>query len=138
MLVACPRCQRTFPSDSGAFCPEDATALKPIAEVPVASDPNDPLVGHTLADRYQIRRIVAEGSMGRVYEARDVKDERRVALKILHPQVADDQVNIERFRREATTSKELDHGYIVDVLDFANVTSAPGRARQRRVSPAGG
>ena len=130
MLVACPRCQRTFPSDSGAFCPEDATALKPIDEVPVASDPSDPLVGFTLADHYQIRRIVAEGSMGRVYEARDTRDQRRLALKILHPQVAEDQVNIERFRREATTSKDLDHAYIVDVHDFANVPTAPGRTKR--------
>ncbi|MFO0604299.1 MAG: protein kinase [Polyangiales bacterium] len=130
MLVACPKCQRTFPAEEGSFCPEDATALKPIAEVPAPRDEAVPLLGHLVADRYEVRRVVAEGSMGRVYEAHDQKEDRRAAVKILHPQVADDNVNIERFRREASTSKELDHAYIVDVYDFASVPGVPGRAKK--------
>jgi serine/threonine protein kinase len=130
MLVACPKCQRTYPLGEGSFCPEDASALQPIDEVPVPRDESVPLLGHLLADRYEIRRVVAEGSMGRVYEARDKKEERRTAVKILHPQVADDAVNIERFRREASTSKELDHAHIVDVYDFASVPGVPGRAKK--------
>ena len=128
MLNACPQCQRTFPAEVSAFCPADGVALKPIAEVPIAKDPEDPIVGYTLADRFEIRRVIAEGSMGRVYEARLVGDDRRVAVKILHPQVAEDQVNIERFRREAETSRQLAHDYIVDVIDFASVPGVPGRA----------
>ena len=130
MLVACPKCQRTYPVGEGSFCPEDASGLEPIEEVPVPRDESVPLLGHLLADRYEIRRVVAEGSMGRVYEARDKQGERRTAIKILHPQVADDAVNIERFRREASTSKELAHDYIVDVYDFASVPGVPGRAKK--------
>ncbi len=128
MLNACPQCQRTFPNEGSAFCPADGAALKPIQDVPLAKDPDDPLVGYTLADRFEIRRVIAEGSMGRVYEARELKGERRVAVKVLHPQVAEDQVNIERFRREAETSRQLEHTYIVDVFDFASVPGVPGRA----------
>lgn len=130
MLVACSKCQRAFPAEEGSFCPEDATALLPIAQVPVPRDESVPLLGYLLADRYEIRRVVADGAMGRVYEAHDKKEDRRAAIKILHPQVADDHVNIERFRREASTSKELDHAYIVEVYDFASVPSVPGRAKR--------
>jgi serine/threonine protein kinase len=128
MLNACPQCQRTFPAEQSAFCPADGAALKPINEVPLVKDPDDPIVGYTLADRFEIRRVIAEGSMGRVYEARALADERRVAVKILHPQVAEDQVNIERFRREAETSRQIGHAHIVEVIDFASVPGVPGRA----------
>lgn len=130
MLHACPRCQRLFPGDAPGPCPSDGEALRPVAEVPAPTDHGDPLVGFAIADRYEIRRIVAEGSMGRVYEARDLREESRVAVKILHPQVAEESVNIERFRREAETSKQLDGAYIVDVREFASVPRVPGRAKR--------
>ncbi len=130
MLNACPQCQRTFPAEDSAFCPADGTALKPIDQLPTPADPDDPLVGHRVADRFEVRRVIAEGSMGRVYEARELPEERRVAVKVLHPVVAEDPVNIERFRREAETSKQLAHDYIVDVIDFASVPSVPGRSKR--------
>lgn len=127
MLNACPKCQRTFPAEEGAFCPEDATKLLAVDEVPIAKDPNDPLIGHVIAGRYEIRRVVADGAMGRVYEGRALDEQKRVAIKILHAEVAEDDVNIERFRREAETSRKLDHEFIVEVLDFSEDPSAPGR-----------
>jgi serine/threonine-protein kinase len=129
MLVACPRCQRTFPADEGRFCPADASVLQPVAQVAVPPDPKDPRVGTAVAGRYELRRVVADGGMGRVYEARDLQREARVALKVLHKDVAEDDVNIERFRREATTSRDLDHAHIVEVLDFAT-TEEPGGGRR--------
>lgn len=127
MLNACPRCQRTFPQEGSAFCPSDGTRLVPIASIPAPQDPADPIVGSRIADRFEIRRVIADGGMGRVYEARDVRDERRVALKILHADIASDEVNIERFRREASTSNAVRHDHIVDVLDFAHAAQMPGR-----------
>jgi len=65
--------------------------------------------------------------MGRVYEARELTRQERVAIKILHADVAEDEVNIERFRREATTSQQLDHPHVVKVMDFAATAQLPGR-----------
>jgi len=127
MLYACPRCQRLIPAESGSFCPADGTRLAPLAEVPLPRDPSDPILGSTVAGRYEVRRVVADGGMGRVYEARMLPDERRVALKVLHADIAEDEVNIERFRREASTSRDLAHPHVVEVIDFNSVTSLPGR-----------
>jgi eukaryotic-like serine/threonine-protein kinase len=71
-----------------------------------------------LLERYMIFRIVADGGMGRVYEALDQQGKRQVALKILHAEVAKDPISIERFKREYEVSRTLPHEHIVDVLDF--------------------
>src|SRR5690606_16417794 len=85
----------------------------------IPGDPEDPRIGsRACGGRYEIRRRVADGGMGRVYQARDVEAHRSVALKILHPEVAGDEVAVERFRREYRLSAELPHAHIVEVLDF--------------------
>jgi serine/threonine protein kinase len=53
--------------------------------------------------------------------------ERRLAIKILHQDIAQDAVNIERFKREAETSHALESPYVVEVFDFSNEKPAPGR-----------
>jgi serine/threonine protein kinase len=68
--------------------------------------------------RYQVRRVVADGGMGRVYEALDMHDKGRVAVKVLHSDVARDNIAVERFKREFEVSKLLPHDHIVDVRDF--------------------
>jgi serine/threonine protein kinase len=129
MLNACPRCQRTYPLEGTAFCGSDGTRLVPIDSIPAPRDPADPIVGSQVAERFEVRRIIADGGMGRVYEARDLQTPRRVALKVLHPDIASDDVNLERFRREAETSKTLRHPHVVEVYDFAEAPSMPGRPR---------
>lgn len=81
-------------------------------------DPDDPRVGQAIAGRYQVRRIVADGGMGRVYEALDIQADRRVALKVLHSDVARDRVSLERFKREYEISQLLPHEHIAEVYDF--------------------
>jgi serine/threonine-protein kinase len=68
--------------------------------------------------RYQVRRVVADGGMGRVYEALDMQDKARVAIKVLHADVVRDEISVERFKREFDVSKLLPHDHIVDVRDF--------------------
>lgn len=87
----------------------------------------DPFVGHILATRYRVDRVVADGGMGRVYEGVELGNERRVAIKILHQDIAQDAVNIERFKREAETSHALEHPHVVEVYDFSQEKPAPGR-----------
>jgi len=62
--------------------------------------------------------VVADGGMGRVYEALDMHDKGRVAVKVLHNDVARDSIAVERFKREFEVSKLLPHDHIVDVRDF--------------------
>jgi serine/threonine protein kinase len=116
-MKACPACGRLYP-DEGGFCPIDGTRLSRATDVPVPATGGDARIGQLLADRYQVRRVVADGGMGRVYEALDMIDRRSVALKVLHPEVATDSVALERFRREYEFSRQLPHQHIVEVLAF--------------------
>lgn len=116
-MKACPTCFRLYPAEA-AFCSQDGTALIGHEQVPCQTDPKDRLLGTQLLGRYEVRRIVADGGMGRVYEARDIQLDKRVAIKVLHPEVARDQIALERFKREYEISKDLPHAHIVEVLDF--------------------
>jgi eukaryotic-like serine/threonine-protein kinase len=116
-MKSCPKCQRVFPDDAG-FCPADGTALTAPSMAPVAPSAEDARIGTRLCGRYEIRRKVADGGMGRVYEGIDRQNQARIALKILHDQVAKDEVSLERFKREYEISALLPHEHIVSVLDF--------------------
>ncbi|MDF2694476.1 MAG: Serine/threonine-protein kinase PknB [Labilithrix sp.] len=107
---------RVFPDDAG-FCPADGSALQFASMVPIATG-DDPRLGTKLCDRYEIRRVVADGGMGRVYEAIDKQTQTRIAVKVLHAEVAKDEVSLERFKREYEISSSLPHDHIVKVLDF--------------------
>ncbi len=66
---------------------------------------DDPRLGTKLWDRYEIRRVVADGGMGRVYEGIDKQTQTRIAVKVLHAEVAKDEVSLERFKREYEISE---------------------------------
>jgi serine/threonine-protein kinase len=72
----------------------------------------------TIDGRYQIVSRIAAGGMGEVYRAHDPVLDREVALKILHPSLADDSGFIDRFRREARSAAMLGHPNIVAVHDW--------------------
>jgi serine/threonine-protein kinase len=116
-MKSCPQCLRVFPDDAG-FCPADGTALTTTSMAPVAPSIEDARIGARLCGRYEIRRKVADGGMGRVYEAIDKQNDARVALKVLHDDVARDEVALERFKREYEISALLPHEHIVQTLDF--------------------
>jgi serine/threonine-protein kinase len=116
-MKSCPVCQRSFPNDAG-FCPADGTALTAASMAPVAPSADDPRLGTRLGGRYEIRRVVADGGMGRVYEGIDKQTDSRVAVKVLHEDVSKDEIALERFKREYEISALLPHEHIVQVLDF--------------------
>jgi eukaryotic-like serine/threonine-protein kinase len=116
-MKSCPQCQRVYPNDAG-FCPADGTGLVLTSMVPVAMSSDDRRIGARLCGRYEIRRVVADGGMGRVYEGVDKQTDTRIAVKVLHDDVAKDEVARERFKREYEISANLPHDYIVNVLDF--------------------
>jgi len=74
--------------------------------------------GSTLAGRYRLVRLLGEGGMGVVWEARQLTTERSVAIKILKSR---DAADASRFLREAKVSASFSHRSIVQVFDFWEV-----------------
>ena len=116
-MRACRVCGRLYPDDA-RFCPVDGQGLYSATQVPVSGEDTSGRVGQVLFERYQVRRIIADGGMGRVYEALDLVEQRHVAIKVLHAEVATDPVAVERFKREFEVSAQLSSLHVVDVLDF--------------------
>lgn len=119
-MKACPTCSRLYPDDAG-FCPVDGASLFNASIVPAATDPDDGRVGELLLERYQVRRVVADGGMGRVYEALDLEQRCNVAIKVLHPEMTADAVQVQRFVREYEVSRQLGHEYIVEVKELSRL-----------------
>jgi serine/threonine-protein kinase len=69
------------------------------------------------AGRYRILRSIAIGGMGAVYEVIHLETERRRALKVMLPHLAESEALRERFRREARVAAQIDSAFIVDVFD---------------------
>ena len=70
-----------------------------------------------VADRYRLVRRIATGGMGTVYEGLDERLGRRVAVKVLKEEYADDPRSQERFSREARAAAMLNHPHIAQVFD---------------------
>ncbi|MBX3247615.1 MAG: serine/threonine protein kinase [Myxococcales bacterium] len=75
-------------------------------------------VGTVVAGKYRVRRVLGVGGMGTVYKAENMTVGRTVALKLLHPHLADDGVALARFQREARVAASVDHPHVVEVLDL--------------------
>ena len=71
-----------------------------------------------LGGRYRLIRHLARGGMAEVYVAEDQLLNRTVAVKVLFPELAQDEAFVERFRREARAAASLNHHNIVSVYDF--------------------
>jgi serine/threonine-protein kinase len=83
----------------------------------VTSSVADALVGRVIDGRYRILSHLADGGMASVYVALDARLDREVALKIMRPGLATDDVFVERFRAEARSAARLSHPNVVAVFD---------------------
>jgi serine/threonine-protein kinase len=70
-----------------------------------------------LGDRYDVGQVIGRGGMAEVYEGTDRRLNRRVAIKVLRPDLARDPMFQERFRREARSAAGLNHPNIVAIYD---------------------
>jgi serine/threonine-protein kinase len=77
------------------------------------------LVGRVIRGRYQIEKLLARGGMATVYLATDNRLDRKVAIKVIHPHLANDKVFREKFEREAKIAARLSHPNLVNVFDQA-------------------
>lgn len=109
----CPKCYQQF-EGSIQECPED--------HIPLRGHDNDPLIGKVFAERYEIQSVLGLGGMSIVYKAKHRLMDRIVAIKMLHSNLKEDVIALERFRIEAQAASSLNHQNIVSVYDFG-VTS---------------
>jgi serine/threonine-protein kinase len=82
-----------------------------------AAATGDPLIGRLLDRRYRIGARIARGGMASVYEATDLRLDRTVAVKVMHPGMGDDEEFAARFVREARAAARLSHPNVVAVYD---------------------
>lgn len=75
----------------------------------------------TRIGKYEVERVIGEGSMGVVYRAVDPLINRRVAIKVMNDAVAQDVALRERFLREAQTAGSLQHPNVVTIYDFGEI-----------------
>ncbi len=78
---------------------------------------DDPIIGRLIDGRYQVRSRIARGGMATVYLATDLRLERKVAIKVMHSHLADDQAFAQRFLQEARSAARLAHPNVVNVFD---------------------
>src|SRR3989442_5759686 len=125
--LSCPRCRAEIPPGS-AFCPtcgspsptvisseraasRPATAGAP-APVPQATAER---LARALGAKYQVKKLVGRGGFAEVYELWDVDLDRRLACKVLHPEIAWTPGMIARFRQEAKALARLQHPAILAI-----------------------
>jgi serine/threonine-protein kinase len=75
-------------------------------------------VGKVVAGRYRIVRLIGRGGMGAIYEVQHLQLGRRLAMKVLSPNLAVDGEALTRFRREAEMISKLRHPHIVELFDW--------------------
>jgi beta-lactam-binding protein with PASTA domain len=85
----------------------------------------DALVGRELDGRYLVQTRIARGGMATVYQALDSRLDRIVALKVMHPALAEDDAFVTRFRREAKAAASLSHPHVVSVHDQGTTEGLP-------------
>lgn len=78
----------------------------------------DPLLGTTVAERYRIDELIGEGLMARVYVAQQLSMGRRIALKVLRPELSEDREATVRFRREVEAVAKLQSPHTIEFYDF--------------------
>jgi len=101
----CLHCGHATPTDPGTPPRTAATGVVEVTRVRAA-----------LADRYRIERVLGEGGMATVYLAEDVRHRRKVAVKVMRPELAA-TLGAERFLREIEIASQLTHPHILPVYD---------------------
>jgi tRNA A-37 threonylcarbamoyl transferase component Bud32/Ethanolamine utilization protein EutJ (predicted chaperonin) len=87
---------------------------------------SDPLLGTLVGERYLIEDIIGEGAMGRVYLASHRTLGRKFAVKVLHPELANNDELASRFLREAQSASRIDSDHVIDIVDFGRLADGAG------------
>src|SRR6478736_9257270 len=87
-----------------------------------------------LSDRYRIERELGQGGMATVYLAADLKHDRKVALKVLRPELAA-VLGADRFVQEIKTTAQLQHPHILPLYDSGSTVAGHGMGLLYYVMP---
>jgi serine/threonine protein kinase len=110
-----------FAAEAGAF-DSSWTGSALVGDVASVEDPTvwEKRLRRALGDDYELLDLLGAGGFGRVYRVRDLRLEREVALKVLHPSLTTDPSGVERFRREAQLAAGVHHPHVVNIFDIAS------------------
>jgi serine/threonine protein kinase len=109
LVKECPACGACYDSTSEA-CTRDQRELT--LSLPVE---------RTIDTKYRLEQMIGRGGMGAVYEATDLRLDRRVAIKIMLGNMFGDRAALRRFEREAQASARLNHPNIITVYDYGSI-----------------
>jgi eukaryotic-like serine/threonine-protein kinase len=79
------------------------------------------LIGTVLSGRYKIEKLLGEGGMGAVYQAEHTHMRKRLAVKVLHPEMSRLTEVVQRFEREAMAAAHIDHPNVATATDFGKL-----------------
>ncbi|NOJ83326.1 serine/threonine-protein kinase [Myxococcus xanthus] len=133
--LICDTCGLAVPADT-TVCPRDGTVVLSSFDVPPREEPNvvvqaseppppaavqrDPLIGLKLGE-YELRSRIGVGGMGLVYEGIQPLIGKRVAVKVLRPELAHSTEQVERLLAEARAVNAIRHRGIIDIFGFGQV-----------------
>ncbi|HWC99269.1 MAG TPA: protein kinase [Candidatus Sulfopaludibacter sp.] len=109
MVMECPACGLCYDGGASA-CEADGRALTP--SLPIS---------RTIEGKYHLTRLIGRGGMGAVYQARDLRLDRVVAVKVTMGTLFGDASVLQRFVREARAAAKLDHPNVTRIFDFGEL-----------------
>lgn len=107
---------------SGAVVPSDSTSVGRGYVLPGVSD-DERIIGRTIAERYEVHRLIGDGGMGSVYQAKQHPLDRWVALKLIRHDLARDPLAAKRFHREMRAAVRVQHPNTIRVYDYGTAES---------------
>ncbi len=127
--ILCREFKVTAPGGDASSLPTQQGDPAPDAPTPLPrSASKEPVLSadQVLADRYRIVRFIAKGGMGEVYEAEDVILKSRLALKMILPELSENTIVVERFKREILLARRVTHPNICRIHDLGWHRRPPG------------
>ena len=91
------------------------------ADAGQAAEASGPLVGTVVSGRYRVERLLGTGGMGAVYQAEHTHMHKRLAVKVLHPEMTRLPEVVARFEREAMAAAHIDHPNVAAATDFGKL-----------------